>query len=331
AGFMGGQTAWQTYLKNNLDVNVPVKNHAPAGQYSVDVQFIVSTNGSINGVRTVTNHGYGMEEEAIRIIKNGPRWQPAMQNGHIVTAYHKQTITFSVGNGSAQDASAIKLGDVVYVSYLDKSSPAQTTNTISDLSPVEPGSSYWKRYFERNINLTATPGEKLVAGLYNLYVRFAVDSKGNVSEPVVLNYAGSGMAAACEAVISHIHKVIPSAETIANGKTWYFQPVSFHIIDPSEKIVNTIPTISVIELKKANANTLLKLKDDVSIKSFTFTTDLSNGDIAAIENNGNQISAGIIKLINGIYAGNLITIDNIILLENGKEKKVPSLIYEVVN
>ena len=37
-----------------------------------------------------------MEEEVMRIIKKGPKWIPAMQNGRPVNAYRRQPVTFMV-------------------------------------------------------------------------------------------------------------------------------------------------------------------------------------------------------------------------------------------
>jgi protein TonB len=37
-----------------------------------------------------------MEEEAMRVIKKGPNWTPAQQNGRFVNAYRRQPITFQV-------------------------------------------------------------------------------------------------------------------------------------------------------------------------------------------------------------------------------------------
>jgi protein TonB len=37
-----------------------------------------------------------MEEEAIRVIKKGPKWIPGMQNGYLINAYRKQLFTFVV-------------------------------------------------------------------------------------------------------------------------------------------------------------------------------------------------------------------------------------------
>ncbi len=96
AEFPGGDAAWRRYLEKNLDPNAPVENGAPEGTYKVTVQFIVSKDGSISDVKALTSHGYGMEAEAIKIIKKGPKWTPALQNGRNVNAYRSQPITFVV-------------------------------------------------------------------------------------------------------------------------------------------------------------------------------------------------------------------------------------------
>jgi protein TonB len=96
ASFPGGDAAWGRYLSKTLNPNVPVDNEAPPGRYRVEVRFIVSKDGSISDVQAVTNHGYGMESEAIKVIKRGPKWEPALQNGRHVNAYRSQPIVFNV-------------------------------------------------------------------------------------------------------------------------------------------------------------------------------------------------------------------------------------------
>jgi len=96
AEYPGGSAAWAKYLRNNLDANTPVDNGASEGTYTVVVRFIVSKDGSISDVVAETKHGYGMEAEAMKIIKKGPRWTPAQQNGRMVNAYRRQPITFVV-------------------------------------------------------------------------------------------------------------------------------------------------------------------------------------------------------------------------------------------
>jgi periplasmic protein TonB len=87
---------WRKYLTRNLNASAPIDNGAPPGQYTVIVQFIVDKEGKVSDVKAMTNHGYGMEEEAVRVIKKATSWEPAIQNGRQVKAYKKQPITFIV-------------------------------------------------------------------------------------------------------------------------------------------------------------------------------------------------------------------------------------------
>lgn len=96
ASFPGGQQAWVAYLTKNLKANTPVKKKAPAGRYTVIIRFIVAKDGNISGLIAETRHGYGMEEEVMRIIEKGPKWSPASQGGKFVNAYRRQPVTFVV-------------------------------------------------------------------------------------------------------------------------------------------------------------------------------------------------------------------------------------------
>ena len=96
AAFPGGDSKWRRYLETNCNGQVATDNGAPEGTYTTIIQFVVDKEGNISDVRPMTNHGYGMEEEAIRVIKKGPKWTPAIQNGRSVKAYRKQPITFQV-------------------------------------------------------------------------------------------------------------------------------------------------------------------------------------------------------------------------------------------
>ena len=98
AEFPGGTSLWVEYLKKHLKANVPIKKKAPAGIYKVMVKFIVSRDGTISDITAETNHGYGMEEEVTRVIKKGPKWTPAYQDGKAVNAYRQQPVTFVVSD-----------------------------------------------------------------------------------------------------------------------------------------------------------------------------------------------------------------------------------------
>ncbi|MEJ7611105.1 MAG: energy transducer TonB [Ferruginibacter sp.] len=96
AEYPGGQGAWGNYLRKNLNGQVATDNSAPSGTYTVIVRFIVAKDGSISDVTPETSVGFGMEQEAVKVIKKGPKWKPAQQNGNIVKAYRRQPISFVV-------------------------------------------------------------------------------------------------------------------------------------------------------------------------------------------------------------------------------------------
>lgn len=87
---------WKKFLEKNLNGEVPLNNNAPAGRYSVVIRFVVDTDGSISEITPLTAHGYGLEEEGVRVIKKAKKWEPAFLNGIHVKAYKKQVIVFEV-------------------------------------------------------------------------------------------------------------------------------------------------------------------------------------------------------------------------------------------
>lgn len=87
---------WHKFLLRNLRADVPVNNNAPPGRYTVLIQFVVDKEGNVSDIKPLTKHGYGLEEEAIRVLKKATKWEPAIQNGYQVKAYRRQPITFDV-------------------------------------------------------------------------------------------------------------------------------------------------------------------------------------------------------------------------------------------
>jgi hypothetical protein len=96
ASYPGGVNAWRDFLAKNLNPNTPVENSAPAGQYTVIVQFVVSKDGTVSDIKALTKHGYGMEQEVIRVLRKTGAWTPARQNNRPVNAFRKQPVTFMV-------------------------------------------------------------------------------------------------------------------------------------------------------------------------------------------------------------------------------------------
>lgn len=97
--FPGGKDAWAGYLRKNLDPASPINEGWKPGTYKVIVQFIVDKDGSLRDITTTNYQNSKTAKQCIELIKKGPKWIPAMQNGKNVSAYRKQPITFVVSEG----------------------------------------------------------------------------------------------------------------------------------------------------------------------------------------------------------------------------------------
>lgn len=93
AEFRGGADGWRKYLEQNL--TYPKKAMKKNIQGVVRVQFIVDKAGNVSEVMALNDPGGGIAEEAVRVIKEGPKWKPAEQDGKKVLYRHIQSITFA--------------------------------------------------------------------------------------------------------------------------------------------------------------------------------------------------------------------------------------------
>lgn len=91
---VGGLKAFYDYIKSNL--KYPEEAKAKNIQGRVHVTFVVEPDGSLTNIQVTKSLGYGCDEEAIRLIKNAPKWQPGKQNGVPVRVEVTRPITFEL-------------------------------------------------------------------------------------------------------------------------------------------------------------------------------------------------------------------------------------------
>ncbi|MBC7872452.1 MAG: N-acetylmuramoyl-L-alanine amidase [Ferruginibacter sp.] len=98
--FPGGEIAFENYIRlNQKKVKIPVENpKAAKGLHNITISLVVSftvdTDGSVSDIKTSSTDKMGLGDHAIELIKNSPRWIPALQNGKVVRATKHQTVKF---------------------------------------------------------------------------------------------------------------------------------------------------------------------------------------------------------------------------------------------
>ena len=81
-----------SYIGNNLQYPEKAKEKGVQGR--AFVKFIVEKDGSISNVEVNRSVNPDLDNEAIQVIKNMPKWNPAKQNGTEVRAYYDVPVTF---------------------------------------------------------------------------------------------------------------------------------------------------------------------------------------------------------------------------------------------
>ena len=87
---------YDQYLKDSL--RYPQQALASKIKGRVTLEFTVNEDGSTDNFKIIKGLGYGCDEEAIRLIKEGPVWQPKIENGIAVETVVKLRIRFKPKN-----------------------------------------------------------------------------------------------------------------------------------------------------------------------------------------------------------------------------------------
>jgi len=80
--FSGGEGKLFEYLRKNVKYPQIAKEAHLSG--TVHISFVVEPNGQISDVKALRGLGGGLTEEAIRVVKGMPAWEPGRQNGRSV-------------------------------------------------------------------------------------------------------------------------------------------------------------------------------------------------------------------------------------------------------
>lgn len=98
AAFPGGVKAWTKYLERNIELTARFKNlNTDGAKGIVVISFVVEKDGAVRMDYIDRSSEYSLDAEAIRTIKESPKWIPATDNGEKVIYRQKQGFVFKYG------------------------------------------------------------------------------------------------------------------------------------------------------------------------------------------------------------------------------------------
>jgi len=92
--FPGGMTKLYEFLSSILKYPEDARNSGIQGQVMVD--FVIDRDGNVTEVQVKTPFFESLDEEAIRVVSEMPKWKPGMQDGKAVRVYYQIPIRFTI-------------------------------------------------------------------------------------------------------------------------------------------------------------------------------------------------------------------------------------------
>lgn len=90
--YPGGDAALMQYLSSNIHYPAVAAENGVQGR--VVVGFVVERDGSITDVNVMRSVDPSLDREAVRVVKNMPRWTPGKQNGSAVRVKYQVPVAF---------------------------------------------------------------------------------------------------------------------------------------------------------------------------------------------------------------------------------------------
>jgi periplasmic protein TonB len=90
--FPGGIKKFLTYVATNFKSAEDLESNI-----KVTVSFVVERDGTMSNIKVINNPGYGMGDEAIRVLKSmKTKWEPGVMNGEKVRTSYVLPITIQI-------------------------------------------------------------------------------------------------------------------------------------------------------------------------------------------------------------------------------------------
>lgn len=91
--YPGGIPKFYEFLSRDIKYPALAKENNIQGV--VKVSFMVEKDGSLTNIMALTNFGYGLEEEAVRVMKRSKNWEPGLVDGKPVRVKYTIPIKFA--------------------------------------------------------------------------------------------------------------------------------------------------------------------------------------------------------------------------------------------
>jgi protein TonB len=179
---VGGLEAYAQYLADKQLYPTAALQRGAAG--TVTVTFVVEKSGAVSSAEVAAPLDPELDAEALRLIKAGPRWTPAMHKGGKVRQRVSVPITFQIPAGT---------DDVATATSTTPGAAGGGTTVVKADQPARPvgGTEAFFEWIQLNQKYPALARQRKIEG--RVMVEFIIQKDGSLTDAKVLKPLGSGL------------------------------------------------------------------------------------------------------------------------------------------
>ena len=209
--FPGGNDALQKFKTENLKYPPELKSLGLEGL--VAVSFIIEKNGSVSDIKILRGTSPSLDEEAVRVTKIMPAWQPGKENGKPVKVTTGTMYEFLL---SPRTPTVHKEGEPFVV--------------VEEMPKFHGGDSALLAFVRQNTKYPESAKAKNIEG--RVIIRFCITAEGGIDRVSVLKGVDPELDAEAIRVVSTLPAFKPGKQGGKAVPVWYMVPISFGVSKP---------------------------------------------------------------------------------------------------
>jgi len=210
--YIGGEEARLRFLKSNLVYPQEAQNEGITG--TVYVFFIVNEDGNVEQVELLRGIGGGCDEEAVRVAKMMPRWQPGKRGEKEIQWSHIMPIKFPLPNPDDPIEEEIFM--------------------IAEQPPKYPGGEEARlKFIQENLVYPQEARDKGIQG--TVYIGFVVEKDGSIEQIHLLKGISGDCDKEAARIVSMMPNWTPAKQKGKEVNVRYTMPIKFNLAAEKEK------------------------------------------------------------------------------------------------
>ena len=238
ASFPGGDAACYNWIAQHIQYPALAQEQGIQGR--VFVQFVVNTDGTLDDVKAVRSPDPSLAEEAVRVVKSMPRWNPATQNSKAVRSRFNIPIMFRLSapeeNQDAGNGGAAANGDAKAGGQSSNSSAGAEGGDNRVFEVVEKQASFpggneaCYAWLAKQIRYPAVAQEQGIQG--RVFVQFVVNTDGSITEVKAVRSPDPSLSEEAERVVKSMPRWNPATQKGQPVRSRLNLPIMFRLTTP---------------------------------------------------------------------------------------------------